>query len=123
MQVLVTFRNMESTDALKDYAKNKLQKIKKYVDEPLKAEVVLRVEKFRHIAEITVSANRSTLVSNAETEDMYSALDLVVDKLERQAQKHKSKLKNHHGSETKEQVINKLAGTEEEFDDEEETGD
>ena len=113
MQVLVTFRNMESTDALKDYASTKLQKIKKYIDEPIKAEVVLRVEKFRRIAEVTLNVNRSRLVSNHETEDLYSAIDGVVDKLERQARKHKAKLKQHLSSSGHDRALDRLTPEEE----------
>ena len=113
MQVLVTFRNTEPTAALKDYAKTKLMKIKKYIDEPIKAEVVLRVEKFRHIAEVTLNVNRSVLNSTMETENMYAAIDGVIDKLERQARKHKSKLKKHLSQNGKERYIDRLPAEEE----------
>jgi putative sigma-54 modulation protein len=112
MQVLVTFRNMEPTDALKDYAAAKLQKIKKYIDEPIKAEVVLKVEKFRHSAEVTLNVNRSVLFSVAETEDMYSAIDGVLDKLEQQARKHKTKLKKHLTHNGHERHVDHLPGEE-----------
>jgi len=95
MQIQVTFRNMESTQALKEYASAKLDKIRKYIDEPIKAEVVLKVEKFRHIAEITLNVNRSMINGTMETEDMYSAIDQAVDKVMRQVRKHKTKLKKH----------------------------
>ena len=112
MQVLVTFRNMEPTAALKDYATAKLQKIKKYIDEPIKAEVVLKIEKFRHSAEVTLNVNRSVLFSVAETEDMYSAIDGVVDKLEQQARKHKTKLKKHLSPNGHEKHVTHLEGEE-----------
>ena len=112
MQVLVTFRNMEPTAALKDYATAKLQKIKKYIDEPIKAEVVLKIEKFRHSAEVTLNVNRSVLFSVAETEDMYSAIDGVVDKLEQQARKHKNKLKKHLSQNGHERHVAHLEGEE-----------
>ena len=113
MQVLVTFRNMEPTDALKDYATAKLLKIKKYIDEPIKAEVVLKIEKFRHSAEVTLNVNRSVLFSVVETEDMYSAIDGVIDKLEQQARKHKTKLKKHLSPNGHERHVAHLEGEEE----------
>jgi putative sigma-54 modulation protein len=113
MQVLVTFRNTEPTAALKDYATVKLQKVKKYIDEPIKAEVVLKVEKFRHVAEVTLNVNKSVLFSTAQTEDMYSAIDGVVDKVERQAQKHKTKLKKHLSANGHEKHVGHLEEAEE----------
>ena len=95
MQMQVTFRNMEATEALKDYATSKMSKIKRYVDEPIKVEVVLKVEKFRHIAEATLNINRSIIKSTAETADMYSAIDQLADKVMRQLRKHKAKIKKH----------------------------
>jgi len=96
MQIQVTFRNMEASDALKDYADAKLAKITKYIDEPIKADVILKIEKFRHFAEVTVNVNKSIIVSTAETEDMYSALDEATDKLVRQVRKHKARVRQHH---------------------------
>jgi len=84
MQVSVTFRNMESKEAFREYAQEKISKLKKYLDTPLEANVVLTAEKHRQIAEVNLLANRLTLNAREETEDMFSALDGVVDKLERQ---------------------------------------
>ena len=95
MQISVTFRRMEPSDALREYAESKLQKIKKYVDAPIEANVVMRVEKFRHIAEVTLNVDRTVINSTIETGDMYSALDGVVDKIERQLKKYKAKSRKH----------------------------
>jgi putative sigma-54 modulation protein len=122
MQVQVTFRNMEPTDSLKEYVSTKLQKVKKFIDEPIKADVVLRVEKFRRIAEVTLNVNRSQLVSNHETEDMYSAIDGVVDKLETQARRHKAKLKQHLAQNGHARALDHLTPEEEAAEDDEERG-
>jgi putative sigma-54 modulation protein len=95
MQVSVTFRNTESKEVWRDYVQEKLAKLKKYLDTPLDANVVLSVEKHRHIVEVTLLANRVTINAQEETEDMFSAIDLVTDKLERQIQKYKDKIKRH----------------------------
>jgi putative sigma-54 modulation protein len=98
MQVSVTFRNMESKEILREYVQEKISKLKKYFDYPLEANVVLIVEKHRHIAEVTLVANRLTINAQEETEDMFSAIDRVLDKLERQILKHKEKIKRYKPS-------------------------
>jgi len=95
MQISVTFRNTESKEVLREYVQEKLSKLKKYMDWPLEANVVLAVEKHRHIAEVTLVANRITINAQEETEDMFSAIDRVTDKLERQVLKYKDKIKRH----------------------------
>ena len=79
MQVSVTFRNMESKEILREYVQEKISKLKKYFDYPLEANVVLIVEKHRHIAEVTLVANRLTINAQEETEDMFSAIDRVLE--------------------------------------------
>ena len=95
MDISVTFRQLESTDALRDYAREKVSRIKKYVGTPADVAVVLSLEKHRHQAEITLNTNGITVNAKDVTEDMYAAIDLAVDKLERQVKKHKEKLKDH----------------------------
>lgn len=94
MQINVAFRHTEASDALKTYAEEKVSRIKKYLEEPIEANVVLQVEKFRHIADVTVESNGLRINAREETEDMYSAIDMVVDKLEGQVKKQKEKLRN-----------------------------
>ena len=93
MQVSVTFRGMESTEALKAYTNDKLEHVKKVVLKPIEAHVILSVEKFRHRAEVTMVANGETLVADDESTDMYKSIDKVMDKLARQARRSKEKLK------------------------------
>lgn len=93
MQLSVTFRHMEPSDALKDYARDKISRVEKYLDSALEAHVVLSVEKFRHTADVTILSDGLKINGQEQTEDMYSAIDMVVDKLERQLKRLKQKIK------------------------------
>ena len=91
MQITVTGRKIEVTDALKDHAREKLEKVQKLFDFPLDVHIVLSVEKYRHEAEITINANGNVIRGKEETEDMYQSLDKVITKIERQLKRHKEK--------------------------------
>ena len=93
MQTSVTFKNIESSDNLKAYVSDKLDRFDKLLDNPAEANVVLAVEKFRHIAEINIAGDRMTINGKDETNDMYSAIDMVLDKLEKQLKKNKEKIR------------------------------
>lgn len=93
MQTSVTFRHIEPTDALRSYAEEKISRIKKYIEEPIEAHVVLSVEKFRHIAEVTIKANGTGFKGSEETDDMYSAIDMLADTIESQVKKNKEKFR------------------------------
>jgi len=98
MQIAVTFRHMESSEAVRSYVEEKLAKVKKYIDEPIDAQVVLSVQKKIHQrAEVTMVAKGLTMKSAEEKDDMYAAIDLMVDKIERQLKRYKEKLKRHKG--------------------------
>ncbi|HQG32857.1 MAG TPA: ribosome-associated translation inhibitor RaiA [Deltaproteobacteria bacterium] len=97
MQLDITFKNIDPTDALKDYASKRLSKLDKYIDKPSEVHVVLSVEKRRHKADVTLSADGVVINAIEITEDMYSAIDMVMDKLERQVKKHKEKLQGKKG--------------------------
>ncbi len=91
MQINVTFRHVEPSSALRTYVEDKVSRIKKYLEEPIEAHVVLRVEKFRHIAEVLILADGMRINGKEETDDMYSAIDLVADTVEGQVRKGKDK--------------------------------
>jgi putative sigma-54 modulation protein len=93
MQTSVTFKNLDSSENLKSYVQNKLNRLDKFLDNFAEANVVLLVEKFRHIAEINIVGDRLTITGKEETGDMYSAIDIVMDKLEKQIKKNKQKIK------------------------------
>ncbi len=93
MQISVTFKNLDPSEHLKTYVKEKLNKFDKFFDNPAEAKVVLSIEKFRHIAEIKLLSDKLQINSKEETHDMYPAIDLVLDKLEKQVKKNKQKQK------------------------------
>jgi putative sigma-54 modulation protein len=95
MQIEVSFKQMEQSDALRDYAVEKLEKVLKPLVEPINAQAVLLVEKYRHVVKITVHANGIVIKGKEETGDMYSSLDLVMDKLDRQVKKFRDKIVEH----------------------------
>ena len=98
MQIAVTFRHMESSDAIRNYVEEKLARVKKYIEEPIDAQVVLSVQKkIHHRAEVVMVAKGLTMKSTETKEDMYAAIDLMVDKIERQLKRYKDKLKKHKG--------------------------
>jgi len=114
MQIATTFRHMEPSDALKSYAEEKLERIKKYIDEPIVAQVYLTVEKIRHIVEISINAKGVTTKASEATNDMYAAIDAVIDKIERQLRRYKERLKAHKPADAPErQVQKKIIGAEE----------
>jgi len=91
MQTSVTFKNIDPSDNLSQYVSHKLDRFDKFLDNPAEASVVLSVEKFRHIAEINIVGDRLNIHGKEETVDMYSAIDMVLDKLEKQIKKNKDK--------------------------------
>jgi putative sigma-54 modulation protein len=93
MGITVTFRHIEPTESLRLYAEEKVSKLKKYVDTPVEAHVVLEVEKFRHIADVTLNADGTKIKGVEETGDLYSAIDQVMDKIEAQLKRHRSKIR------------------------------
>jgi putative sigma-54 modulation protein len=93
MQTSVTFKNIDPSDHIKSYVSEKLNRFDKYLYNPAEANVVLSVEKFRHIAEINIIGDRLNINGKEETEDMYSAIDMTLDKLEKQIKKNKEKVR------------------------------
>lgn len=93
MQTQVTFRHVEPSDALRDYATEKIGKVQKFLDGTLEANITLSVEKHRHEADVVIVANGYKIHSKETTGDLYSAIDLVTDKLEKQVKRYREKLK------------------------------
>ena len=101
MQIMVTFRQVEPSEGLRQHAQEKIQRIRKFLRRPIEAHVTLSVLKRRHIAEVQLSANRLNLTATEETGDLYSAIDLAMTKLERQVKKHVAKRNDHKGPATR----------------------
>ncbi len=93
MQISVTFRQLEPSEALKNYVTERLKKVKRYLDSPLEAHVVLGLEKFRHLADVTINSNGRIIKGREENTDMYAAIDLVMDKIDMQLRKLRGRLR------------------------------
>ena len=92
MRIITSGKNMEVTDALKDTIERKLGKLGKFFQKDTEAQVTLNVEKYRHIIEVTIPFNGVLIRAEECTADMYTSIDKAVVKLERQINKHKTKL-------------------------------
>lgn len=97
MQITVTTRNLENTEALKRYAEEKIARLQKFVDQITSAHVILSVEKHRQIAEVTLHVRELTIRGEESSDNLYSAIDLVADKIERQILRYKEKIVEHSG--------------------------
>jgi putative sigma-54 modulation protein len=93
MQFAVTFRHMEPTDALKSYAKERMERVKKYLPDPIACHVVLSTERHNHRIDVSFQLHNGLSIAGHETtENMYSSIDLCIAKIERQVRKYKGKL-------------------------------
>jgi putative sigma-54 modulation protein len=93
MQFAVTFRHMEPTDALKAYARERMERVKKYLPDPIACHVVLSTERHNHRIDVSFQLHNGLSIAGHETtENMYSSIDLVIAKIERQVRKYKGKL-------------------------------
>ena len=93
MQFAVTFRHMEPTEALKSYARERMERVRKYLPDPISCHVVLSTERHNHRIDVTFQLHNGLSVAGHEiTENMYSSIDLCIAKIERQVRKYKGKL-------------------------------
>lgn len=99
MKITITGHHLEITDSMRDYVNSKLERLERHFDQVTNIDVILSVEKLRQMAEATVPVNGSKIFANAENQDMYAAIDALVDKLDRQIIKRKEKITDHHRSE------------------------
>ena len=97
MQISLSGHHVEITDSLRNYVNEKVERLDRHFDQALDINVVLTVEKLRHKAEATMHVSGGNLYADDVQEDMYAAIDGLVDKLDRQGKKHKEKMKNHRG--------------------------
>jgi putative sigma-54 modulation protein len=95
MQLSVTFRHMEPSEALKGYVQERTGRLVKYIDKPLEAQVTLTVNKFRQIVDVVINANGIRIAGQESHDDMYAAVDLVMEKIERQVKKYREKIRRH----------------------------
>jgi len=98
MQLSISGHHVDVTDALKNYTEEKLGKLERHFDNITNVHVVLSVEKVKQRAEATMHVSGAELFADADSDDMYAAIDALADKLDRQLLKHKEKLvSRHHG--------------------------
>ena len=96
MQLNVSGHHVEVTDSLRQYVGTKIEKIARHFDLVSDVQCILTVEKLQHKAEATASVNGGTIYCDHTEEDMYAAIDGLVDKLERRVRKYKERLVDHH---------------------------
>lgn len=95
MAISCTFRHMEPSAEVRSYVEEKIEKLKKYFDSPVDANIVLKVEKFRHIADMTLSSDGNNIKAVEQTGDMYSSIDQVMDKIEEQLRRLMSRKREY----------------------------
>jgi putative sigma-54 modulation protein len=99
MQLNLTGHHLDITPALRDYVSSKVARLERHFDNVTDIHCVLSVEKLRHRAEATIKVTGGKLFADSTEEDMYAAIDGMIDKLDRQIKKHKEKLTDHHARE------------------------
>ncbi len=95
MQINLTGHHVDITESLRNYVHEKFEKLERHFDHINNVHVILSVEKLRQSAEAKLNVNGGEIFANAETEDMYAAIDSLIDKLDRQVIKHKEKMIRH----------------------------
>ncbi|BCG65323.1 MAG: putative sigma-54 modulation protein [Methyloprofundus sp.] len=97
MQISITGHHVEVTAAMKQHVEDKIAKIKRHFEHVTDVHVILTVEKLEQKAEATVQVSGAKIFADDVKEDMYAAIDNMVDKLDRQIIKHKEKMQSHRG--------------------------
>ncbi|WP_295882634.1 ribosome-associated translation inhibitor RaiA [uncultured Thiohalocapsa sp.] len=98
MQINLTGHHVDITEPLKDYVDTKFDRLARHFDDVINVHVILSVEKLRQKAEATIHVNGANVFADAVHEDMYAAIDGLIDKLDRQVIKYKEKRQSHRGN-------------------------
>lgn len=104
MNLTISGHHVDVTPAIREYVMNKLERITRHFDQVIDVTVILAVEKLRQKAEINLHVRGKDLHCEATEEDLYAAIDLVIDKLDRQVVKHKECIQAHNAEPLKRQV-------------------
>ena len=104
MQVNLTGHHVDVTEALRGYVDEKIARLERHFDHVTNVHVILSVEKLNKKAEATVHIAGADVFADSVHEDMYAAIDSLVDKLDRQVLRHKEKVKSHRGSGNRESI-------------------
>ena len=99
MQIELTGHHLTITPAIRNFVNEKFKRLERHFDHVINTHVVLSVEKVRHQAEASLLVSRNKIFANATADDMYVAIDDLINKLDRQIVKHKEKIKDHHNQE------------------------
>jgi putative sigma-54 modulation protein len=99
MQLNVSGHHVDITDSLREYVESKIERLERHFDLVSDVHCILTVEKLRHKAEAKVNVNGGTIYAETTEDDMYAAIDRLVDKLDRRVRKYKEKLVDHHARE------------------------
>jgi putative sigma-54 modulation protein len=95
MKFNITFRNMDASTAVKDYVRQKVTRVKKFVPEPVEASVVLSTQRHNHVCDISIYSQGKFYQGTESSEDMYSSIDRVMDKIQRQLRDSKGRNSRH----------------------------
>ncbi len=98
MQPNITGHHVEITPALRTFVNDKMQRISRHFDHVISLNIVLTVEKHRNEAEATLHTAGKSLFATSSNDDMYAAIDDLVDKLDKQVRRHKDRITNHQAS-------------------------
>ena len=98
MQLKLTGHHVDVTPALRDYVEKKMDRVVRHFEQVIDVHCVLTVEKLEHKAEATLGVSGAVIHADAKDGDMYAAIDLLTDKLDRRLRKHKEKLTDHHAA-------------------------
>jgi len=98
MQISMTFRHMDPSDAMKELVEEKVAKVKKYLQGPIDANVVLSMERYLQVCDVTISSGGQTYKGREESDDMYTSIDRVMDKIERQIDRVKGRFRSARSS-------------------------
>ncbi|WP_100550441.1 ribosome hibernation-promoting factor, HPF/YfiA family [Caedibacter taeniospiralis] len=105
MQIQITGRHLDVTQALKQHVEDKLSKLRNHFDQIISTRVILSVEKGKQVAEAVINVPGSEFVAKSDSQDMYAAIDMLQDKLDAQVRKHKQKLKEHREERPEAEVL------------------
>ena len=105
MNLHISGHHLEITPAIHDYVTGKLERVTRHFDNVIDVSVIFSVDKLKQKAEVTVHLSGKDIYVESIEEDLYAAIDIMVDKLDRQIQKYKQKLQDHHRGEKHAQIV------------------
>ena len=105
MQISLTGHHVDITEPLRNYVDNKFERLERHFDNVTNVHVILSVEKLRQKAEATLYINGANVFADSTHEDMYAAIDTLIDKLDRQVIKHKEKKTNHRSGNVQKGIV------------------